>query len=93
MADEFDAMAVRAATLDAKQALERLAARCRVYAAERAVRRRNAPVKPGAPAPTTGTYELRNVHGTRAGGAIQVRRGALLPRAAQEFTWHRRQST
>jgi hypothetical protein len=92
MADEFDAMAGRAATLDARHALERLAARCRVYAAQRAARRRNAPVKPGAPAPTAGTYELRNVHGTRAGGTIQVRGGEILPRAAQEFTWHQTES-
>ena len=89
MADEFDAMAARASTQDAKHALERLAARFRIYAAERARRQRNGPLAPGAPAPATGTYELRNVFGTQAGNSVQVRKGELLPRAAREFTWHR----
>jgi hypothetical protein len=39
MAGEFDAMASRAATPDAKQALARLAARLRVFAATGASRR------------------------------------------------------
>ena len=49
MADEFDAMAARASTQDAKQALERLGARFRIFAAGRASNRRNGSVLPGAP--------------------------------------------
>jgi hypothetical protein len=93
MAGEFDTMAARASTQSAKQALEKLAARFRIFAAGRAAHRRNEPVKPGAPAPTEGIYELRNVFGTQAGDTIQARTGELLPRAAREFTWHFTQGT
>ena len=88
MADEFDAMAARASTQDARHALARLGARFRIFAAGRASRQRNGSVAPGAPAPTTGTYELRNVFGTRAGSGVQVLKGELLPRAARAFSWH-----
>jgi len=88
IADEFDAMAARASTQDARHALERLGARFRIFAAGRAARRRNEPVAPGAPAPTAGTYELRNIFGTRAGDSVQVRKGELMPRAARAFSWH-----
>jgi hypothetical protein len=88
MADEFDAMAARAATPDARQALERVATRFRIFAAARPAHGPDRPLTPGAPAPAAGIYELRNVHGTQAGDIVQVARGELLPRAPSAFTWH-----
>ena len=85
-AGEFDTMAARASTQGAKQALEKLAARFRIFAAGRAAHRRNEPVKPGH-------HELRNVFGTRAGGHNPGSDRRLLPRALREFTWHFAQST
>lgn len=92
IADEFDTLAASAATPDAKEALDKLATRFRIFAAGRASRRTvsrrsDEPVTPGSPAPSAGIYELRNVFGTRAGEVAQVRRAELLPRAPRGFTW------
>ena len=89
MADEFDAMATRASTQDARRALERLGARFRIFAAGRAaLQRGETPVRPGEPAPDDGVYELRNIFGRRAGTVVQGRKGQLLPRAASGLRWH-----
>lgn len=90
MADEVGAMAAVAVTQDAKQALERLATRIRVFAASRATASLpNGPTAmPGAPAPSTGLYELRNAFGIWVGDVAQVQQGELLPRAAHELTWY-----
>ena len=90
MATEFEIMAASAVTRGGKQALERLAARLRTFAAMRATapQTKGQVVRPGEPAPVAGQYELRNVFGTWVGDIARVREGALLPRAPQEFTWH-----
>jgi hypothetical protein len=90
MADEIGALAATAITKDAKQALERLAARFRVFAASRAtVRAPSGPaVKPGEAAPSAGVYELRNMFGSWVGDIVQVAQGESLPRAPHEFSWH-----
>ena len=90
MADEFSTMADIAVTPSGKQALERLATRFRIFAARSATaRQRNAElVRPGAPAPSAGLYELRNVFGTWVGDVARMQQGELLPRAPHEFTWH-----
>jgi hypothetical protein len=68
MSDEFDAMAARAATRDAEQALRRLATRFRIFAASRAASHPSRTLAaPGKPAPRAGIYELRNVFGTQSG--------------------------
>jgi hypothetical protein len=84
MAEVVDVLASRATSRDTSQAFERLAARLRAYAVSGATVR----LRPGAPAPLAGIYELRNVFGTRAGDTGQARKGQLLPRAPREFTWH-----
>jgi hypothetical protein len=69
ISDEFDAMAARAATRDAEQALRRLATRFRIFAASRAASHPSRTLAaPGEPAPPAGRYELRNVLGTHSGG-------------------------
>jgi hypothetical protein len=90
LADEFDDMAATACTEAARQELQRLASRFRVFAAGRAIAGRSdiAPAIPGGRTPCSGTYELRNVFGTRTGDVVQVRQAALLPRAPLGFTWH-----
>ena len=89
MADEIDAMAAVAITQGAKQALERLATRFRVFAANHATASSEGPVAmAGAPAPSTGLYKLRNVSGIWVGDVAQVQQGELLPSAPPEFTWH-----
>jgi hypothetical protein len=44
-------------------------------------------LKPGAPAPATGTYEKRNVFGTPTGNRINVNNGDPMPPAPRGFTW------
>jgi hypothetical protein len=90
MADEIDAMAAVAMTQGAKQALERLAARFRIFAANHATASLSeGPVAmAGAPAPSTGLYKLRNVFGVWVGDVAQVQQGELLPSAPHECTWH-----
>ncbi len=74
MADEFDAMAATASTQDARQALRRLAARFRIFAAGRVASRRGpSPVTQGKPSSRNGTYQLRNVFGIRADDEVQGR--------------------
>jgi hypothetical protein len=50
-------------------------------------------LKPGAPAPATGTYEEHNVFGTRTGNRVDVNEGDPMPPAARGFTWRRVQSS
>ncbi len=89
MADEFDVMAAGASTVDAEQALRRLATRFRIFATTHAASQPvGGAVAPGKAAPHTGVYELRNVFGTQSGDKISARRGDLLPRAPREFKWH-----
>ena len=87
MSDELDAMATRAATRDAEQALRRLATRFRIFAASRAASHPSRTLAaPGKPAPRAGIYELRNVFGTQSTDKVGARKGDLLPRAPHEFT-------
>src|ERR1700759_2656359 len=89
MAAEFDAMAASASTQEAKQALERLAARFRVSVAGRgAASPPNGPVKPGMSGPPAGVLDVRSIFGTWTGDIVRVRQGELLPRAPREFSWH-----
>ena len=44
---------------------------------------------PGMQAPSTGTYEQRNVLGTPTGVRITVSQGEVLPAAPRGFTWRR----
>jgi hypothetical protein len=46
-------------------------------------------LKPGAPAPATGTYEEHNVFGTPTGNRVDVNKGDPMPPAARAFTWRR----
>jgi hypothetical protein len=41
----------------------------------------------GVRAPTTGTYEQRNVLGTLTGVRVTVAQGDVLPAAPRGFTW------
>jgi len=42
---------------------------------------------PGMSAPSTGTYEQRNVLGSPTGVRISVSQGDVLPAAPRGFTW------
>jgi hypothetical protein len=44
-------------------------------------------------APSTGTYEQRNVLGTPTGVRIAVSQGEVLPAAPRGFTWRRVEAT
>jgi hypothetical protein len=46
-------------------------------------------LKPGAPAPATGTYEEHNVFGTPTGNRADVNNGDPVPPAPRGFTWRR----
>ncbi len=48
---------------------------------------------PGLRAPSTGTYEQRNVLGTPTGVRIAVSQGEVLPAAPRGFTWRRVEAT
>ena len=43
---------------------------------------------PGARAPISGVYELRNVLGSPTGMRTTIARGDQLPAAPRGFTWH-----
>ena len=46
-------------------------------------------LKPGEPAPATGTYSEHNVFGTPTGNWIDVNNGDPMPPAPVGFTWRR----
>ena len=83
-AAECEAMAATARIMDTAAALQRLAARFRSTARQRA----GAPVhQPGEPAAEAGCYRELNVFGTPTDATICVKQGEPLPAAPRGFTW------